>query len=168
MTSLRRRSRASAPGSGREGWTFGLSVVEIGLTIVSASLVTLGGGSDAIRCPSFPSCLADQSTWIANLHAISAAVLLILAVAISVLSLGRYGSGRSFRSPPFLGLYVLFLTAGFGALFATGGLPLSLAPVQYLLLSMVVLLFGWTAVDAWRGRRAAAEAQRGPPEAGAR
>ena len=99
------------------------------------------------------------------MHAISAAILLILSVAISVLALGGPTSRRSFFGPPLLGLYVLLVTAAFGALFSTGGLPLSLAPLQYLLLSLVVFFFGWTAVDAWRDRRVGVRMQRAPPTA---
>ncbi len=131
-------------------WVLRLSVIEVGVTIATAVLVTIGGPSDAVSCSSFPACLTDQATLLAAVHQVAAGALLLLALAIAVLAIPL----RHYRPPVFLpallGLLALGVTATFGMLFASGVLPLADAPIQFLFLAIVVLLFAWTAKNASR------------------
>jgi hypothetical protein len=154
---------ASSEGLARRAtWVLRLSLVEIGVTMATAALVTLGGPSDAVSCSSFPSCLADQSALIATVHQGAAGVLLLLALVITLLAIPL----RHDRPPAFLpalyALVALVITATFGMLFASGVLPTADAPIQFVFLAIVVALFGWTAVNASRAvhLRAMGQSQR--------
>lgn len=140
----------SPPSPRRAEWVFRLAVAEVVVTLATAVLVTLGGPSDAVSCPSFPSCLSSQTTVVAAIHQAAAGVLLVVAIVIALLALPLRARRPRVLLPAALGLGLLLVTAVFGMLFASGALPLSVAPIQFGFLSAVVLCFGWTAYGAHR------------------
>lgn len=149
-----------APDVRRAGWVLHLSIVEIVVTLGTAALVTIGGSSDAVSCPAFPSCLADQSTLVASVHQAAAGLLLLLALAIVVLAVPIRRGRPSVFLPALLGLVALLVTAIFGMLFASGAIPLAYAPIQFALLAVVVGLFLEVAYSA---RRRVQDAAPGDP-----
>lgn len=148
---------------GRARWIYGLSLTEIGLTLGTAAIVTWAGPANGPRCPSFPGCLAEPATAMAFVHQAAAGVLLVLAIVIAALAVPRGSRPAVALLPAALGLAALGLTAALGLLFASGVLALSWAPIQYLFLAMVVLLFAWTARDARRTRPVLSHDSAGSP-----
>ena len=131
-------------------WVFRLALGEVIITLATAALVTLGGPSGAVNCPSFPSCLTDQSTWIATAHQAVAGALLVLALVIVVLAAPLRRKGPPVLLPSVLALLALAATASVGMLLASGVVPVSYAPIQFAFLAVVILLFAWTARNASR------------------
>ena len=114
--------------------------IAIALLIATAALVSLGSSSDTIQCPAFPSCLANPGSLVGFVHTSSAGVLVLLVLALMVLSL--MAPARAYRiTLPSIGAFIaLIITATFGSLFATGTVPTSLAPLQYLWLGITLTL----------------------------
>lgn len=150
------RTPRGAPGrpSPRARWVFWLAVVEAAITVATAILVTVGGPSNAVSCPSFPSCLGSQATLVAFVHQAAAGLLLLLAVAIAVLAFPLRSARPRVFSPALVGLVALVVTATFGMLFASGVLSTYFAPIQYVFLTAVVVLYVLTAYGASQARSA--------------
>lgn len=146
----------------RAGWALRLALVEIGLTLAVTALVTWGGSSDRVSCASFPSCLAEQSTWVATAHQSLAGLLLIVSLAVVALAVPLRRSVSSPFLPSLVALVVLAITAVVGMLLAAGILPISLAPIQYGFLTGAVAAFVWTARNATRWITRAHRDARGP------
>ena len=111
--------------------------ISIALLIATAALVTLGSSSDTIQCPAFPSCLANPGSLVGLVHTSSAGVLVLALMVLSLMA-----SARAYRiTLPSIGAFIaLIITATFGSLFATGTVPTSLAPLQYLWLGITLTL----------------------------
>ena len=139
---------------GRLTWVFALALIQVALTLATATLVGVAGPSEAVRCSAFPACIGDQATLVATIHQAAAAALLLLGIALVVLTVPLRSSRPCVFGPAVLGLVVLLVTAIFGMLFAQGTIPTSYAPIQYGFLAVVVILYALTARNA-RRRRAA-------------
>lgn len=105
-------------------------------------------GSGRVECPSYPSCLVNQSHLVAGLH-------LGLGLALGLAVLGVLAGTVFYRrwAPELMGsalaATVLVLVMGtVGATVATGGLSRTLAPVQFVFLAVLVTVLGWLFVRA--------------------
>ncbi len=118
-------------------WIAGISIA---LLIATTALVTVGGSSDSIRCPAFPSCLANPGSLVGLVHTSAAGILVLLVLVL--VALCSTASARAARAilPSIGALAALLVTAAFGSLFATGAVPTSLAPLQYLWLGATLAL----------------------------
>lgn len=118
-------------------WITGIAIA---LLITTVALVTLGSSSDSISCPSFPGCLASPGSLVGLIHISAAGVLALLLIALVALSGGA--ASRPYRSlwPAVGALLALLVAATFGSLFATGAVPNSFAPLQYLWLGITLVL----------------------------
>ncbi|MGI0139548.1 MAG: hypothetical protein ACREBT_00090 [Thermoplasmata archaeon] len=133
--------------------TEGLALVSIALIFAAVTLIVTYGNAESISCAQFPACLADPGTIVGTVHTYAAGVLVLLVIGLTLITyVARRAMPGAFPATA-LALLVLLVAASFGALFATGVIPVAWAPIQFLWFAIVLALLGYVTIVADRRRR---------------
>jgi hypothetical protein len=108
--------------------------------LVTGVTLTVAGPSAAPSCSSYATCLTSPSNLASEFHLYSAGLLLSISLLVLVLSILARPTTPSIPKVAAFAFFALLGMAAMGGLLATGVVPRSEAPLQYLLLGIFLAL----------------------------